>query len=936
MAGAAVQRSASIVAVAVAAVSLALSTGCKREPLADGLPERVGCSDCHGAPVKGGVPPALDGATDPRQRGVGAHALHVNDTAIRAALACGDCHVVPDRVDAPGHVDPLPAEVTFGTLAGAAASWDGMRCAGVYCHGATLAAGGSDTQPRWTFEVLPSPDRPRDEICGTCHGHPPPPPHPQSAACWNCHPETVRADGTIDVAGGHHIDGVTPLPDACDGCHGANGNPAPPRSISGVEDPADPGVGAHAVHLSDTPIRGKLECSECHPVPTSRSDALHVDGITEVAFGTIASGDGASVPAWNARDHACSGVSCHGAAIGGPGSATWPLASPPDFSRPRDVLCASCHGYPPATHVTKQWSGPCQRCHPQTVTSTGDIDLAGGRHIDGAVEAPTLCNGCHGNATNAAPPTSTLSETSTGVAAVGAHQVHLRDTPLRSAIPCSECHLVPATRDAAGHLDPGPAEVTFGTLARTRTWYTPPAYDRATGRCNNVYCHGGTMTYLGGSDRAPRWTLTAEPDFSRPSAQLCGRCHGWPPLAPHRQQTSCDLCHPMTVTSSGAIDVAGGKHMNGVVDAATACNACHGSATSAAPPRATDGSVDTLLIPVGAHEVHVTANPIRGPIPCSECHLVPAAGNTYAHNDAPPAEVQFGTIARTDAPVGSPPAWLRSTATCEGVYCHGARFSGTTAPVPIWTLAAPPRFDRPREELCGSCHGYPPPPPHEAATDCQRCHPQTVLPSGDIDIARGQHIDGTVDACSVCHGSAENAAPPRSVADATSVSSIEVGAHQIHVRTNLVHAALACSECHVVPERAGSPGHIDPPPAEVAFGPLSRNDSPIAYPSTPAAPVWDRATATCSDVYCHGSKLNQDGFELTPSWVMTTEPDLPARTVQERCGRCHRYPPVTHAPFETDCYSCHEWTVYPDNASIQVGSGTHINGYVEVCDWCHN
>lgn len=45
----------------------------------------------------------------------------------------------------------------------------------------------------------------RDLLELDCHGNPPPAPHPQNASC---HAMTVTATGQIDVAGGHHIDGV--------------------------------------------------------------------------------------------------------------------------------------------------------------------------------------------------------------------------------------------------------------------------------------------------------------------------------------------------------------------------------------------------------------------------------------------------------------------------------------------------------------------------------------------------------------------------------------------------------------------------------------------------------------------------------------------------------------------------------------------------------
>jgi hypothetical protein len=44
----------------------------------------------------------------------------------------------------------------------------------------------------------------------------------------------------------------------------------------------------------------------------------------------------------------------------------------------------------------------------------------------------------------------TRGRTDASLRSVGAHQAHLRDGPLRRAIACSECHVVPASPRARG------------------------------------------------------------------------------------------------------------------------------------------------------------------------------------------------------------------------------------------------------------------------------------------------------------------------------------------------------------------------------------------------------------------------------------------------------------------------------------------------------
>ena len=111
-------------------------------------------------------------------------------------LSCDDCHPVPSSSITDQHPDDT-VQVIFpaGTLAisdGSSPSWDGTRCSGVYCHGASLS-GGSYTDPAWRGEI--------DEgvACGMCHGVPPPVPHVQITACESCHNITFDGSGSLSV-----------------------------------------------------------------------------------------------------------------------------------------------------------------------------------------------------------------------------------------------------------------------------------------------------------------------------------------------------------------------------------------------------------------------------------------------------------------------------------------------------------------------------------------------------------------------------------------------------------------------------------------------------------------------------------------------------------------------------------------------------------------
>jgi predicted CxxxxCH...CXXCH cytochrome family protein len=134
-------------------------------------------------------------------------------------LACGQCHVVPVSVYAPGHLDSdLPAEVVIsGGLAGPkpkdqfdVPEYDAgtTTCGNTFCHGAwslSKASAPAFAQFAYTQDVMNgSNDSPTwtgggDEIeCGTCHGLPPDG-HVSADLddCGFCHSGTVSPEGMI-------------------------------------------------------------------------------------------------------------------------------------------------------------------------------------------------------------------------------------------------------------------------------------------------------------------------------------------------------------------------------------------------------------------------------------------------------------------------------------------------------------------------------------------------------------------------------------------------------------------------------------------------------------------------------------------------------------------------------------------------------------------
>lgn len=154
----------------------------------------VSCSTCHGQGSLGAPPVALDGSTDATNRGVGAHARHLDETLsdrIGQVVACTVCHAIPATFDAPGHIDSTtPADVSL-TLG----QYDAQsgRCT-TSCHFDTVPG------PLWTDASGAA------RACDACHGYPPAftrknTPHTPSTACSSCHgfsPQT-HVDGVVDV-----------------------------------------------------------------------------------------------------------------------------------------------------------------------------------------------------------------------------------------------------------------------------------------------------------------------------------------------------------------------------------------------------------------------------------------------------------------------------------------------------------------------------------------------------------------------------------------------------------------------------------------------------------------------------------------------------------------------------------------------------------------
>jgi predicted CxxxxCH...CXXCH cytochrome family protein len=354
-------------------------------------------------------------------------------------------------------------------------------------------------------------------------------------------------------------------------------------------DPTAPG--SHVTHAQTA----KISCATCHNgyTETSFNPVTHDNGFINLVFSGLATGatysQGDTHPLGNGFG-TCSALSCHGQ-----GAPTWGATSN-----------APVNGFP---------------------------------------YSATQCEKCHGSAATNPFYSTAIPKVATNTDAhTGAHTDHLAGTKnISSAIACLECHAVPATVTAAGHLD-GTTQVAFvGTLAKANS-------STAT-TCATTWCHGGNTTLIPQNSparTAPTWgtrfpatsTLGTGGTVGTSGSGYCAQCHGYPPLTTsHAGKTAatCIGCHPhlnsdaltfndKTKHIDGSIQAANGhsvpfdSHNAEIVAASgnTACLGCHTMGTSASVYPAAGGAAPNCM------SCHKKAAPTHtgttAGANCSSCH----------------------------------------------------------------------------------------------------------------------------------------------------------------------------------------------------------------------------------------------------------------------------------------------------------------------------
>jgi predicted CxxxxCH...CXXCH cytochrome family protein len=271
--------------------------------------------------------------------------------------------------------------------------------------------------------------------------------------------------------------------------------------------------------------------------------------------------------------------------------------------------------------------------------------------------------------------------------------------------------------------------------------------------------------------------------------------------------------------------------------------------------------------------------------------------------------------------------------------CHAADFSGGTAKVscaanschPAITVHKTGILDNTSADfhetyiknkvwnlaLCSQCHGTDYNGGYVSPT-CKTCH---TSPGGP-------------EACNTCHGDFSNPAkiaPARAINGATATTAHQVGAHSTHLYNAVNGKVTACNECHNVPAKLTSAGHIDNDgKAEVVF--LTNKTGMASTTGT-----YNFSTYKCSNTYCHGN------FELTKASsqyqfiysadkmtglnkeVLWTQTD----GTQTACGTCHGLPPTGHVAYAINtCTICHQGVIDAKGKITDVSK--HMNGKVNV------
>jgi len=270
--------------------------------------------------------------------------------------------------------------------------------------------------------------------------------------------------------------------------------------------------------------------------------------------------------------------------------------------------------------------------------------------------------------------------------------------------------------------------------------------------------------------------------------------------------------------------------------------------------------------------------------------------------------------------------------------CHGKSYEGGSAKVSCYDAQCHASYPHPEgfaDSTSGNFHqNYIRSTANWNITQCQDCHGVNYAGEGNPDkncLTCHTQADGP-EACNTCHGGSQNPGPPFDLHGHTATTFIGVGAHQSHLTDTTLTTAFErdCYLCHKKPLIYAATGHVDnaPPPADIDF-------ALIASDSGRVTPHWDHASASCSNIYCHGNfKLLRDSSSFTFGYADSvisgnnvTMKWTDVGSGQAACGTCHGLPPTGHVE-STACNVCHPRVVDSDMKIIN--KKLHINGHADI------
>ena len=623
---------------------------------------------------------------------LGSHARHAGSGAGQLSLACTDCHGTNGSGGA-GHVSGtvqynltgnsarFGAGATYnsaasGTIANVAPSATYQSCSTVYCHSDIQGVSGTGSpasyaSPTWGGGTL---------------------------ACSSCHPDMSGLAGT-----GSHVTHANTYSMTCANCHtgytasSTNGSLHANATIN-VDVAATYGgtYSGGTTPGDNAPGGGYGSCSTVYCHSTAQSST----------GGVLAGGDYKAIN-WGSGSLNC--ASCHNDMSAAGGSGSHELHASTTGNGQYD--CSVCHGagYSPSTVVTSTHANKTINIaftgnasgtnYTQSAGTPGDgygncstsACHGSGTMTWGGNTAAVTCEKCHGSAATAALGSfkATSGSTDPADSKVGAHVAHLASTSnLTVDVTCTTCHEVPATVNAAGHMN---ATTTVNA-----------ALGYAAGSCSTTSCHG-TST--------PLWTDTNY--LTGVATHDCAQCHGYPPPVNHTTDNDCHKCHASVAAGNTTIAIVA-NHINGTIEVtADNCTDCHTSLSGAHTAHTDSAILTGKTLSGGSYGnaswfYNVSYSSGNPKFACGYCHPDTTTNHMKGtvNLDFDPTHAPVGELVKTKNSASPTIAVTSgSSVTCNGLYCHSNGYNNTGyafTTTPNWyggSIAG---------DKCAGCHGNSP------------------------------------------------------------------------------------------------------------------------------------------------------------------------------------------------------------------------------------